>query len=120
MSQDTALLARRFHDAFNAQDIDMLMQLMTADCVFENTYPPPDGTRHLGQYAVRQSFMEFFHSSPHAYFEIEELFACEDRAVLRWRYHWRDASQQTGYIRGVDIFHIRDQKIAGKYSYVKG
>jgi steroid delta-isomerase-like uncharacterized protein len=120
MSNDPTDLVRRFHDAFNAQDIEAVMQLMTDDCVFENTYPPPDGKRYVGQEAVRQSFLDFFQASPQARFEIEELFATDDHGVVRWSYHWVDADQQAGHVRGVDIFEIRDQKIASKCSYVKG
>jgi hypothetical protein len=29
------------------------MTLMTDDCVFENTWPAPDGERYEGQVAVR-------------------------------------------------------------------
>jgi ketosteroid isomerase-like protein len=120
MTDAPAQLIRRFHDAFNAQDIDTVMQLMTEDCIFENTYPPPNGARYVGQQAVRQSFLEFFESSPHASFEIEELFACGDHGALHWTYHWRDTDQQPGHVRGVDIFTIRDHRIASKLSYVKG
>jgi hypothetical protein len=38
-----------------------------------------------------------------------------DRAAVRWRFDWGD-----GYIRGVDLFKVRDGKVAEKLSYVKG
>ena len=37
----------RFNDAFNRHDVDGIMSAMTHDCVFENTWPPPDGERHV-------------------------------------------------------------------------
>ncbi|MEZ4660598.1 MAG: nuclear transport factor 2 family protein [Caldilineaceae bacterium] len=43
-----------------------------------------------------------------------------DRAVLRWRYSWRAAEDAAGHVRGVDIFRVRDGKVAEKLSYVKG
>jgi len=53
-SQTVATLAtiQQFNDAFNRHDVDAVMALMTDDCVFENTYPPPDGERSVGQAAV--------------------------------------------------------------------
>ena len=39
----------------------------------------------------------------------------DDRVVQRWRYSWAD-----GHVRGVDVFRIRDGKVAEKLSYVKG
>ncbi len=36
-------LVVRFNQALNRQDVDTMMCLMTEDCVFENTDPPPEG-----------------------------------------------------------------------------
>jgi hypothetical protein len=39
--------------------------------------------------------------------------------VVRWVYHWvRDGVP--GHVRGVDVFLLRDGKVAEKRSYVKG
>jgi ketosteroid isomerase-like protein len=117
MTPDAATLSLidRFNAAFNAHDVDAVMALMTDDCVFENTYPPPDGERFEGQAAVRANFAAFFAQSPHAAFEFEDTFACADRACVRWLYRWSD-----GHVRGVDVFRVRDGRIAEKLSYVKG
>ncbi|MBK8022486.1 MAG: nuclear transport factor 2 family protein [Chloroflexi bacterium] len=109
-----------FNTAFRAHDLDAIMQLMTDDCVFENTYPAPGGTRHSGQDEVREAFAQFFQSSPHAEFVTEEMFAAGDRCVVRWTYHWAAQSDQQSFVRGVDIFRIRDSRVAEKLSYVKG
>lgn len=112
-------IIERFNAAFNGHDLDATMAVMTDDCVFENTYPAPDGTRHAGQAAVRSAFDEFFRSSPNARFEAEELFAAGDRCVVRWVYTW-DADDPAGHVRGVDVFRVEDGKVAEKFSYVKG
>jgi ketosteroid isomerase-like protein len=109
-----------FNDALNAHDADAMMRLMTPDCVFENTHPPPDGTRYEGSAAVRAFWEEFFRASEAARIEIEEIFALEDRCVMRWTYHWIDAGGRPGHVRGVDIYTVRDGLIAEKLSYVKG
>ncbi len=111
---------KQFNDAFNKQDVDRVMALMTDDCVFENTYPPPDGERYEGQEAVRAFWEEFFHSTPQAVFQTEEMFACENRCVVRWVFNWRNAAGERGHIRGVDVFRVQDGKVAEKLSYVKG
>lgn len=110
----------RFNEAFNRHDLEAVMAAMTADCIFENTYPPPDGTRAEGAEAVRAAFAEFFRASPAAQFEFEEVFAAGARAIARWRYRWQEPGGKTGSIRGVDIFRIREGKVAEKLSYVKG
>lgn len=114
----TLLVIERFHAAFNRHDVDAVMALMAADCVFENTFPPPDGARLVGQAAVRACWEQLFSSSPAAHFAVEELFACGPRAVLRWRYAWSAAAED--HVRGVDVYLVRDGLVAEKLSYVKG
>ena len=110
----------RFNEAFNRHDVDAIMALMTDDCVFEDTQPRPDGTRYEGQAAVRGYWERFFASSPTAHFETEDMFAGGDRCTVRWRYTWKDKDGSEGHVRGVDVFRVRDGKVAEKLSYVKG
>lgn len=111
---------RKIDAAINSRDINAVMALMTDDCVFDNTFPAPDGTRHEGKEAVRAAFNEFFKGSPNAHFDEEELVALGDRAILRWRYSWVDTSGTPGHVRGVDIIKVRDGKVAESLAYVKG
>jgi ketosteroid isomerase-like protein len=112
---ETRATIDRFNEAFNRHDVDAVMALMTDDVVFENTSPQPDGERFAGQDAVRAFWEDFFASSPQAHFEAEEIIAAGDRCTVRWRYSWGD-----GHIRGIDLFRVRDGKVAEKLSYVKG
>ena len=113
----TLAVVHRFNDAFNRHDVDAVMALMTADCVFENTLPPPDGERFIGAGPVRGFWERFFAASPSARFEAEEMFAAGDRCVVRWVFHWDDRG---GHVRGVDVMRVRDGRVAEKLSYVKG
>jgi ketosteroid isomerase-like protein len=118
---DATLAAlERFNAVFNRHDVDGIMAAMTDDCVFESTSPSPDGQRFVGQAAVRAVWEDFFRSSPDARFETEECFAAGDRAIVRWLYRYRAADGQPGHIRGVDVFRVRDGKVAEKLAYVKG
>jgi ketosteroid isomerase-like protein len=118
-SAETLAVVERFNAAFNSHDVDAIMRCMTPDCVFENTRPAPDGTRLVGQAAVRSFWEEFFARSPQARFDTEDVFAARDRCVVRWTYHWvRDG--KAGHVRGVDVFLVRDGQVAEKCSYVKG
>jgi ketosteroid isomerase-like protein len=120
VTANTIKTVERFNDAFNRHDVDDIMALMTDDCVFESTSPAPDGMRSQGQKAVRSVWQELFKSSPNASFETEEVFAAGDRCVVRWVYHWVGQDGKPGHIRGLDLFRIRDGKVAEKLSYVKG
>ena len=120
MAPGTALeVAGRFNEAFGRGDVDAIMSLMTDDCVFENTYPPPDGERHVGQAAVRKFWESFFGSTVSPVFDTEEIFEAGDRVVGRWRFSW-GSGEGAGHVRGVDVIRVRDGKVAEKLSYVKG
>lgn len=109
-----------FNEAFNRQDVPGMMQLMSDDCVFENTNPAPDGAVYSGKEAVTQYWQSFFRDSPQAHIEIEEIFGLGFRCVLRWRYDWVDGTGQKGHVRGVDLFQVKNGFICEKLSYVKG
>jgi ketosteroid isomerase-like protein len=111
---------KRFDDAFGRHDVDAIMQAMTDDCVFESTGPAPDGNRFEGQNAVRAVWEELFKASPDAAFETEELFVVDDRCTARWSYRFTTGDGVKGHVRGVDVFRVRDGKVAEKFSYVKG
>jgi ketosteroid isomerase-like protein len=118
--ETTVRLVLEFHEALNHRDLAAMMACMSEDCRFENTYPAPDGTIYAGKEAVTRFWEEFFQQSPHARFDVEEVFGLGNRCVLRWRYEWVDESGKKGHVRGVDIFKIKDGLICEKLSYVKG
>ena len=113
-------LVLAFNEAFNRHDVAGMMQLMSDDCVFENTAPAPDGAAYRGKEAVAQFWQDFFRASPQAHIEIEEIFGPGLRCIMRWKYRWVDAAGTTGHVRGVDIFQIKNGLISEKLSYVKG
>ncbi len=120
LDEATVAVIERFDSAFNRHDLEGVMAVVTDDCVFESTYPPPDGQRHEGRDAVRAAWSEFFQQSPRATFEIEELFGCGDRVVVRWLYRWVSADGKPGHVRGVDLMRVREGKVAESLAYVKG
>jgi ketosteroid isomerase-like protein len=116
---DPVAVVAKFNEAFARGDVDAVMALMTEDCIFENTFPAPDGERHVGAKAVRQFWNQFFASTDAPRFETEELIAVDDRVVTRWRFSWGSGTAG-GHVRGADVFRVRDGKVAEKLSYVKG
>jgi predicted SnoaL-like aldol condensation-catalyzing enzyme len=109
-----------FNKAFNRHDVTGMLQLMSDDCVFENTVPAPDGAVHAGKEAVTRFWQDFFRQSPLAHIEIEDIFGLGVRCIRRWRYEWEDAAGKKGHVRGVDIFLVKDGSICEQLSYVKG
>ncbi len=59
-------LVLAFNEAFNRRDVDGMMERMSADCVFENPFPAPDGTVYTGKESVTRFWQDFFRQSPQA------------------------------------------------------
>jgi len=113
-------VVRRFGAAWEAWDLDAIMDLMADDAVFESTGPAPDGRRVEGREAVRAEWQEMFAATRDASFTFEESFVCGDRATARWVFAWANEDGSPRHVRGVDVIRVRDGKIAEKLSYVKG
>ena len=120
-AQDQATHATidRFNEAFNRHDADALAALLTDDTVFEDTSPAPDGRRIEGRPAVVEFWRGWFAKNEDAHFEAEEMIVSGNRATVLWAYH-KMRNGQPWHLRGVDIFTVRDGKVAAKLAYVKG
>ena len=113
-------LVLEFKDGFNRHDVGAMIGLMSDDCIFESAAPAPDGAAHSGVEALTGYWQDFFHRSPHAHIEVEEIFGFGERCIMRWRYTWVDAGGDTQHLRGVAIFRVRSGSIREVLSYVKG
>lgn len=118
MDEKQRKLLEDFNRAFNEHDVSGMMRLMTGDCIFENTFPAPDGTRYTGAQAVLKFWESFFAANPESSIEIVEMFGSGERLCQRWIYRW--GGQNPGHVSGVDVFHLRGDRILKKFSYVKG
>lgn len=119
-TKETLDVIDRFNEAFNRHDVDAVMALMTDDVIFDSTGPAPDGDLYEGAAAVRGFWEKFFASTPGALFDAEDVFAGADRCTVRWRFTFDKDNPNSGHIRGVDVFKVRDGKVAEKLCYVKG
>ena len=111
---DPLKVVEAFGTAWAEHDLDAALAMVTEDCVFDATGPAPDGSRCVGIEAIRTVWRPIFDDA-NSYFEAEETFQADDRVVQRWRYNF-----DGGHVRGIDLFRVRDGKVAEKLSYVKG
>ena len=99
-----------------APDNDLVL---TDDTVFEDTSPAPDGRRIEGQAAVIAFWRGWFARNSDAIFEAEDVIVSGERATVLWVYR-KLRSGQPWHLRGVDVFTVRDGRVAAKLAYVKG
>ena len=117
--QSTRTAIDRFNEFFNRRDADGLAALLTDDTVFEDTSPAPDGRRIEGKASVVEFWRGWFVRNADARFESEEVIVSGNRATVLWVYH-KMRNGQPWHLRGVDVFTVRDGKVAAKLAYVKG
>lgn len=117
--QATSAAVDRFNEAFNRHDADALAACLTDDTLFEDTSPAPDGRRVEGKPAVVDFWRAWFARNADAHFDAEEVIIGGNRATVLWVYR-KMRNGQPWRLRGVDIFTVRDGKIAAKLAYVKG
>ena len=110
----------RFTEALNRHDLPAALALTSSNCVFEATWPAPDGERSVGRTELEAAWKAIF-ADPSSHFTVEESFTAGEsfmtgtRVVQRWRYDW-----DGGYVRGVELVTVREGLITEKLAYVKG
>ena len=117
--QATRATIDKFNEVFGRHDADGLAQLLTDDTIFEDTSPAPDGRRIEGKAAVVEFWRGWFVKNPDARFEAEEVIVSGNRATVLWVYR-KMKNGQPWHLRGVDVFTVKDGKVAAKLAYVKG
>ena len=105
-----------FATAWNAHDLDAIMESMSDECIFRSS----DGTEAQGKEAVRAVFQDVLESVPDIRFVDDQHFASEDRGLSEWTLTGTDADDGSSIrARGCDVFRFRDGKIALKDTYIK-
>ena len=117
---DSLALLERFADAWNRHDLEALMSMMTADCMFEASAGPEiDGQRSEGQAAVRAAYAAVFAAFPDAHWAGARHFIAGSRAVSEWTFTGTHTDGTRVEVTGCDLFTLRDGRIAIKNSYRK-
>jgi uncharacterized protein (TIGR02246 family) len=103
-----------YNDAWNRQDLEAVMSMHTNDTVFENHTA---GERAEGKDAVRAHIGGIFERNPTLRFSGRRLYVADDFAVSEWTATVQRDDGTTAEWDGVDVFPIRDGKIARKDVY---
>lgn len=116
-TETTRAIVERFHNAFEQHRPDDLDDLIGENCVLENTGPAPDGARYVGR-AACLAFWKGIASAANLAFRAEDIWAGEDRGIIRWQLRW--GAGDADRIRGVNILRVRDNRIVEAAGYLKG
>lgn len=118
--RDVLELLERFVDAWNAHDVNTLLDCMTEDGVFyASAGPAPFGARHVGREALGKAYAAMWQTYPDAQWTNARHFVSGENARSEWIFTGTKADGSRVEVRGCDLFKIRDGKIAVKDSFRK-
>jgi steroid delta-isomerase-like uncharacterized protein len=112
MSDDVRTMLEQYNDAWNRHDVDAICALHADGMVFENHTA---GERAEGD-DVRDHIAAIFENSPDLAFETRRLYATPELAVCEWTATATKDGRSVSW-PGVDVFPLRDGRIARKDVY---
>jgi steroid delta-isomerase-like uncharacterized protein len=113
-------LLQRLAEAFNAHDLDKIMEFFAEDCSLDMPRGPDAwGTRYIGKEAVRQGLQTRFEMLPDVHYGDVRHFATESMGVSEWLVTGTLKSGKAVKARGCDHYEFRAGKVVRKDSYWK-
>lgn len=109
-------------DAFNAHDLDAIMEFFAHDCVLEMPRGPDEwGSRFEGKAEVREALAGRFEGLPDVHYGDEEHFvdAAANTGMSKWLLTGTTPDGVWKAVRGCDFYTFRDGKVIRKDSYWK-
>lgn len=110
----------RFMAAWNARDLEGLMDCMAQDCAFHaSAGAEAEGRRVTGRAAVRDAYAAIFDAFPQAAWTADSHHVLGDTGLSEWRFVGKDRDGRTVDVQGCDIFRFDGDLISLKDSYRK-
>ncbi|CAA9218673.1 MAG: hypothetical protein AVDCRST_MAG54-456 [uncultured Actinomycetospora sp.] len=107
-------------DAFNAHDLDAIMEFFADDCSLDMPRgPDPWGTRLVGRAAVREGLAARFAGLPDVHYGDGRHWVSGDLGVSEWLLTGTRPDGEHVRVRGCDHWEFRDGEIVRKDSYWK-
>ena len=122
MSDDEVRLRviREVTAAFDAHDLDGIMQHFTDDCVFESPRGSEAfGRRVIGRETVRAAFADRFAGLPDVRYTDDSHFVSGDRGASEWLLSGTSVDGERIEVRGCDLWTFDGDKIREKKSFWK-
>ncbi len=106
--------------AFNAHDLDGVMQYFSEDCVLEMPRgPDPWGHRFSGFSAVREGLRSRFTGIPDVHYDDDTHLVCDKVGISRWTLRGTSVDGEPIEVKGCDFYTFNGGKVVKKDSYWK-
>ena len=109
-----------FFDAWNAHDVDTIVEAFSEDGAYlASIGPDDDGTVFRGRDEVRRGVTAFLATYPDAHYTDTTMLVSGDRGHATWTFHGTTRDGHAVVYRGVDVFRFDGDRIALKDAYRK-
>lgn len=113
-------IAELIADAFNAHDLDRIMEFFADDCSLDMPRGPhPWGRRFIGKAAVREGLAGRLAGLPDVHYGELRHWGGGDMVASEWLLTGTGPDGEEVRVRGCDHFEFRQGKIVRKDSYWK-
>ena len=106
-------VVRRFEEAFNANDVDALVQCFSPDATYTDTFFGP----HTGHPALRAMFQRMFHEGYQYEWRMDAVVEDARHAAAEWSFRYivtdaipRSAGRKVRF-RGMSLFVLEGERI---------
>ena len=107
-------------DAFNAHDLDAIMEFFADDCSFDMPRgPEPWGQRFIGKANVREALSTRFKGLPDVHYGDDRHWVSGNLGVSEWLLTGRTPDGRDVCVRGCDHWEFRNGMVIRKDSYRK-
>ena len=107
-------------DAFNAHDLDAIMEYFAEDCTFDMPRgAEPWGARYTGKADVRAALATRFSGLPDVHYGEDRHWVCGNFGVSEWLLTGTTPDGRRVRVRGCDHWEFRDGLVVRKDSYWK-
>ena len=123
MSQQESIsmeIPKAILDAFNAHDLDAIMEFFADDCFLDMPRgPEPWGQRFAGKAAVRQGLATRFNGLPDVHYGDDRHWISGNMVFSEWLLTGTTPKGVAVKVRGCDHYEFRDGKVIRKDAYWK-
>jgi len=113
-------VAKAIFDAFNAHNLDAIMEFFAEDCSLDMPRGPDQwGQRFVGKAAVREGLATRFKGLPDVHYSEDRHWGSGNMVVSEWLLTGTRAGGEHVRVRGCDHYEFRDGKVVRKDAYWK-
>jgi steroid delta-isomerase-like uncharacterized protein len=118
--EDSLALMRRHAAAWNAHDVQALLELLTDDCIYDAAAGSrPEGARHVGHAELEPAFRAIWAAFPDARWDDAEHFVDGEKGFSTWVFRGTRPDGIRVTVNGLDVLRFRDGLICHKDTYRK-